>query len=51
MIFYTKPNTEFSVLGIVELFPVVGNDDSGNPKSVDDRLSSEVSNIPLGDFC
>lgn len=51
MVFDTKPNAEFLVSGIVELFPIVGNDDLGNPKSADDRVPSEVSNIPLGGFC
>lgn len=51
MVLDTKPSAEFPIPGIVELFPVIGDDDSGNTKQVDDRLPGEVSNISPGDFC
>lgn len=50
MVFYAKPNIEFLVSGVIELFPFISNDDSGNTKSTDDRLPGEVSNISLSDF-
>lgn len=51
VVFDTESDAELPVPGIVELFPIVGDDDLGNTKPTDDRLPGKVLNISLGDFC
>ena len=41
--------TKFSVLRVVELFAVVGDDGLGDAKSANDRLPDKPGGVPLGD--
>lgn len=51
MIFYAELCAKFSISGIIELRPIVGNDDPGDIESVDDGLPSEVLDASLSNLC
>lgn len=51
MIFYAEFYTESSISGVIELFPIVDNNNLRNIESTDDGLLNEVPNVSLGNFC
>lgn len=51
VIFDAELYAEFPILGIVELFTVVSDNNSGNTKSADDGLLGEVLDVFLCNLC
>lgn len=42
---------EFPIPSVVKLLVIVADNDSGNPKSTNDELLCEVTDVFLGDLC
>ena len=51
MIFYVQLTTQFLEGSIIKLLPVVGDQDSWDPKSTNDALPDKIFNIFFCDCC
>lgn len=51
MILDSELRVEFPIPGIVKLLTIVSDNDERNPKSTNNELPGEVTDVLLGDFC